>query len=187
MKRLLLLIPVVLLFSCSQKIMPLKGSYPKTPIEITSTKGFDEVWDKLVDLFAQNGLSIKIIDRSSGLIISGSASLPATVENKDLSLQDPSAYIVVPKIYSQSSQRYIPITKMIAGPYVSKSYIDKVDPVSGEWNVRIKKAGSGTIVNVNLVNLTYSVLQDKIIRQTTLTDYKSTGVFEKTITDILIK
>jgi len=187
MKKAAYIFTVVLFFSCSPKWLPLKGSYPATPIEISSDKGFDEVWDKLVDVFAQNGLSIKIIDRSSGLIISYSAQLLTTIEKKDGSLADPNAWIAVPQIYSQSAQRYVPITKIAAGPYVSKSYLDKSDPVSGEWNVRIKKTATGTTINVNLVNLTYSIIDQKIPRTTPLIEYKSTGVFEKLITDILLK
>ena len=67
-------------------VIPLKGTYPVTPIQITTEKKFDEVWEKLVDVFAQKGLSIKIIDRSSGLIVSDRSLLTATVENNDGSL-----------------------------------------------------------------------------------------------------
>ena len=97
MKKLLLIISVSLLTSCASKVIPLKGSYPTTPIEITSTKSFDDVWDNLVDMFAQKGLSIKIIDRSSGLIVSDRSKLSTTIENKKGGLQDPTAFIVVPK------------------------------------------------------------------------------------------
>ena len=59
----------------STKVIPIKGTYPETPIVISSTKSFDQAWDRLVDIFAQKGLSIKIIDRSSGLIISTKSEL----------------------------------------------------------------------------------------------------------------
>ncbi len=175
-----------LLLSCAApKVIPLKGNYPTQPIEITSNKNFDELWDKLIDVFAQKGLSIKIIDRSSGLVVSDRSLLPATIEDKNGNLMDPAAYIVVPKIYNKVAKRFIPITKIITGPYVSKSYVDKADPVSGDWNVRIKKTNTGTVINVNIVNITYTSLENKIQKETILQDYKSTGVFERTLADLI--
>lgn len=177
-----------LLIACSptQKIIQLKGSYPVPPIEITSSKSFDEVWDKLIDLFAQKGLSIRLIDRSSGLLISGAATLVTTIEDKNGNLMDSTAHIVVAKRYDATAHRYVPITKVIAGPYVSKSYIDKPDPVYGEWNVRIKKAGTGTSINVNVVNTIYTYVDAKgIPYDRKLSLYKTTGRFESMIANII--
>lgn len=188
MKKILLLATVTVSFiSCSMKIIPVKGNYPQPPIQITTQKTFDDVWDKLVDLFAQNGFSIKIIDRSSGLLIAGSTNMPATYEDKNFKLVDPNAFIVVPKYYDQGTQKYYPVTKVGAGPYATKEYLEMTDRVSAEWNVRIKKSDSGTLINVNLVNLSYTIVYDKTPQMKPLTEYKSTGVFEKLIIDLITK
>ena len=178
MKRLFFAtLTVIFLFSCSPKIIPLKGTYPPPPIEISSTKSFDEVWDKLIDLFAQKGLSIRIIDRSSGLIISSKSALLYTIENKNGSLKDPTAYIVVPKYYNAGVKKYYPVTMLGIG----KEY-----PVIGDWNVRIKKSSNGTIINVNIVNVEVDMpMSYKIKKPIEAVKYKTTGVFENLIADII--
>ena len=77
------------------------------------------------------------------------------------------------------------MTKVIAGPDVAKSYIDKADPVYGDWNVRIKAGSNGTTINVNIVNLTYESVVNKISTQKQLNSFKSTGVFENIISDLI--
>lgn len=184
----LLVLPFLIIIACSptKKIIPLRGTYPNTPIEISSSKSFDQAWDRLIDLFAQNGLSIKIIDRSSGLLVSDQIMLNTTIEDKNGVLFDTSAYIVIPKYYNSSVRRYVPISKIIAGPYVSKSYIDEPDPVYGSWNVRIKKNGEGSVINVNLVNIFYyTTSTNGLPIQKYLNLYKSTGRFEKMIAHII--
>lgn len=160
--------------SCgSSKLMPLKGKYPDTPYQVKTSKSFEQVWDNLVDLFAQKGLSIKIIDKSSGLITSDKAILTRTIENKDGSLQNPAAFIVVPQIYEPGPMRYVALA------YDSDIF--------GEWNVRIKEFNGETIINVNIVNVQYSYYDPstKLTKQAFITTYKSTGVFEKLITDLI--
>ncbi len=189
MKKLTLAFSIItiIITSCvtTNKVISLKGNYPQTPITFKSDAKFDQVWDRLVDLFAQKGLSIKIIDKNSGLIVSDKSILSTTVENKNGGLQDSSAFIVVPKIYQRTAQRYVPITKINAGPYVSKNHIDNVDPIYGDWNVRIKALDSGTIINVNIINLYYDIVDKNVIRQNPLHNYKTTGVFEKTIFELI--
>jgi hypothetical protein len=154
-------------------MIPLKGTYPETPYQIKSSKSFQAVWDNLIDLFAQKGLSIKIIDKSSGLITSERSILTTTIEKIDGSLENPKAFIVVPQIYQPGPMRYVPI--------INDS------KVTGEWNVRIKELEGLTIINVNFVNLQYSIndIFTSTSKQEILTNYKSTGVFERQISDLI--
>lgn len=183
MKKLLLLAFLPSLVSCfSAKIIPVQGSYPATPMTFSSEKSTDQVWDKLIDLFAQNGLSIKLIDKSSGLIISDNSAITATWEGKGGVLYHPDANIVVPKYLNSNLQMQVGITY----PYPDRKIIKKADIVHGEWNVRIKKAETGTLINVNLVNVQYETPTLKGGTQLkTLTTYKSTGRFEKMIADFI--
>ncbi len=131
------ILPFLLLLSaCSVKMIPIKGNYPSTPIIYTSEKTKDAIWDNLIDFFAQNGLSIKIIDRSSGLIIASSTALVWTYEDKKGVVYNKTAWVVLPKMYDQGQDKVL-----------------KPDAVTGEWNVRLKETDGKTSININLVNI----------------------------------
>lgn len=143
----------------------------KLPFQIETDKKFDEVWSNLIDLFAQKGLPIKIIDKSSGLIISENGELTYTIELDNGKLKNKDAFIVVPKIYNPGSRKIYPIN----------SYMQSSEPIYGEWNIRIKTVDNKTMINVNIVNVFYSYYLGAHIYKQPLTDYKSTGVFENLI------
>jgi hypothetical protein len=168
--RLLLSTTIISLFftSCANKITPLKGMYLDKPYEIVSEKTKDQVWDKLIDFFAQKGLSIRIIDRSSGLIISDKSALTYSLEDSKGNLIDPTAWIAIEKVYNVGANKIITPSS-----------------VSGDWNVRIKELPNNkTSINVNLVNIKakqvsvskYGVAEFEI-------KAKSTGNFEKLIAE----
>ena len=184
MKKTLFVITIAILtFSCTPKIYPVQNHYADLPYTVRTENTFDNVWDKLVDLFAQNGLSIKLIDRSSGLIVSDNSPITTTWEDKHGDLVHPDADIVVPKMKQNDWQVFIPFF----GGYYKKSELKNPSVVRGEWNVRIKKDGEGAIINVNLVNVTYEdwdrVRKVSMIRN--LSDFKSTGNFEREIAEFI--
>lgn len=147
---------VFLVFSCTVTNVPLKGTYEKPTFE--TSKSVDEVWTNIIDFFASNGISIKIIDKESGLIISEGNSFKDryTYEKADGSLFDKSAYIVLNKISYGGEQQ-------------------KPQIVTGEWNIRIKPLNGRTSVAINLVNIEASAEQNFVFTG------KSTGEFEKFI------
>jgi len=168
MKKLLFFTCIVLV-SCTVSKPTLKGKYQETPYQIETSKSFDETWSKLIDLFAQKGLSIKIIDKSSGLITSEKTSFLSsyTFENEQGQPEKPNAFVVVSKL-SAMGRVYPPQT------------------LTGEWNVRIKPVEGKTIINVNLVNIVAQYFQPQSqysAQKTYDLEAKSTGVFEKLITD----
>jgi hypothetical protein len=158
------------LIGCSPKMLPLKGTYINKPYEITSDKSFDAVWSNMIDLFATKGLSIKVIDKNSGLIVSEKTSLISnyTIEDDNGKLIDPNAWIVISKINWMGTE-VIP------------------DRLTAEWNVRIKSNVEGkTIINVNLTNIDgskYYAPTQYTAAQNFKFDGRSTGIFEKTIAD----
>jgi hypothetical protein len=172
---LLLVASALIISGCSTpKPIALKGAYSTEPKALETEATFDQVWDRLIDLFAQKGLSIKIIDRSSGLIISERSLLPFTTENNLGILKDSTAFGVVPKVYDSYSKKYKPI-------YTS---------LTGEWNVRIKKGPGGkTVINVNIVNIQgigSLIYQGKIqSTNTPCSECRSTGVFESLISNLI--
>lgn len=174
MKKLLTIIIVSSLASCSIKVVPLKGAYPETPIVYTSNRPVSEVWDRLVDFFAQTGYSIKIIDKSSGLIVANRTLLPATYEDAKGRIIYDTAYVVL--THYKGQEEY---TRGLKYP----------GKVTGDWNVRIKADGDKTSININLVN---------ILQQTSAIYYSdshrplwepvngvTTGRFEKTLYEII--
>lgn len=167
MKKFLAFFIVTLSLSCSPKIIPLKGAYPETPIIQYSDNSVDKVWDKIIDFFAQKGLAIKIIDKSSGLIISDATELTWTFEDKNGNQNKTGRWVAIPKVIAPGADRATIPTS-----------------VRGEWNVRIKAVGDKTAVNVNLVNIEEKVLTGSYAAGNTSyirIDGKSTGVFEKLI------
>jgi hypothetical protein len=182
MKRLIL---IVLIFaSCSVKNYPLKGTYPSTPMVFTSSNSFETTWDKLVDVFAQKGLTIKLIDKSSGLIVSANSSMPASAEDVNGNLIDPTAFIAVPS-WKFAGKRQAVSGQIFTG--YGKNQKTRFNDVFGEWNVRVKPTANGSTINVNITNVNYSQYDAKTKRDILhpLSEYHTTGVFEKELADLI--
>lgn len=171
MKRLLLLFfGLIIIAGCSVQNVPLKGQYPDKPFEITTNKSMDIVWSNIIDLFAQKGLSIKVIDKSSGLITSEKTSFlnNYSYESSSGTPENPNAWIVI------SKQSY-------GGTVLNPQKL------SGEWNVRIKSSGDNqTRININVTNIegTYYAAQTQYTPVMNLTyDGRTTGKFEQMIAE----
>jgi len=167
----LTLISLLLLFpSCTLKFSNLKGTYLDKPYEIQTDKDYEATWSNIIDLFAQNGLSIKLLDKSSGLIISEKTSFIKhyTYENKKGQLIHADAWIVLAK----------PKTSNPMSP----------TDITGIWNIRIKKSGTGTLININLTNIdAYAKIRPTAYIASSEIKYpaRSTGIFEQQIADLI--
>jgi len=173
MKNLFLLILMALsLYSCTLQSVALRGQYLDKPFEITTNRSFDSVWSSTIDLFAQKGISIKIIDKSSGLIVSEKTSFLNNYSFEDVNggIENPNAWVAINK-------------------YKIGSVIYKPQKLTGEWNVRIKSNGVNTTsININLTNIEGSYHQSAAPYVAELTlNYqgKSTGNFERSISELL--
>jgi hypothetical protein len=175
MKKTLLFLCVAFAFSsCGSMVsVPLKGNYVEKPIEITSSKSYDQVWSNVIDLFATKGLSVKLIDKSSGLIVSEKTSLMNnySFETENGGLVNPDAYIVLDKHSISGYKQLSP------------------GSVTAEWNVRIKAIdNNSTIINVNLTNINaiLNIPGNQYAAASVVTfTGKSTGNFEKLIAEIV--
>src|SRR5580658_10591431 len=98
---------LLLIYSCSYKFAPLRGNYPDRPFISFTTKPVDYVWNKIIELSSQNGLPIKIVDKSSGLIVFEKCRLSFTCEDKNGKLLNRAAFIVVPAAYDDDDDTYI--------------------------------------------------------------------------------
>jgi hypothetical protein len=153
----------------SVKTIPLKGTYSNGNFEKTTSMSKDAVWENIIEFFAKNGLPIKLIDRSSGLIISNESYLTWTFENSKGQLQNPQAWVVLAKQINPNNKTPI-----------------KYQVVTGEWNVRIKSTPANeTLINVNLVNVKYTSMFTTTATQFIPGMFQSTGVFENRIYDTI--
>ena len=185
MKKLLLFAVSATIFtSCiTQKHIPLNGDYQiKDTYSVQKSK--EDVWTNIVALFAKNGIGIKIIDKSSGLIISENTLFQrgykdinsmATFENDKGFIVNKNAFLVCDR-------------NTIGGMEV------KTADISGNWNIRVFEKEGNVFVNTNITNvkvytLSYSLVTHAYEQGTNnyIFNCKSTGVFEKMIFDEINK
>jgi hypothetical protein len=149
-------------WGCAPELQLLKGNYEEKPFEIYTDKSVDEVWNNIIELFSTKGISIKLIDKSSGLIVSEKTSFTNsyTIEDNQGKPKNPSAYVVCDKVVWQTVT-YEPVY------------------VTGEWNIRVVSKNNKTLINVNLLNIQCEYGMGKGI----IGSGKSTRVFENVIAD----
>ena len=168
MKYFTIFLAAILISSCSMKIVPLKGNY-NTPTEYYSDRSVDEVWESIIDLFAKNGLPIKIIDKNSGLIAAGREYSKATTEDNNGNLVDTNALFVSAKMINPANYRVI----------------DNIY-VTSDWNIRIKKTEKGTYIGVNLfINRVEYLDQMSPIYHPYKGLAKSTGKLERMVAELV--
>src|ERR1035438_5191369 len=82
----------IVFVGCGPTLQVVKGNYQSKPFEIYSDKSQDEVWKRIIELFSTNGISIRLIDKSSGLIVSDKNSFTSnsTVEDDNGMPKNPS-------------------------------------------------------------------------------------------------
>lgn len=158
---------VAMLFaSCSPKIYTLQGTYNVTKYTET-TSSYDEVWDKVIDFFATNNISISTIEKSSGIIaandvVFGQSNL--SMEDKMGVIQNPNAWFVM--AYNKNN------TKPLS--------------VQCSLNVRVSETQNGKVsITINIGNITGKVINSSIAGLMVYSaNFKSTGVFESTLLDM---
>ena len=185
-KLVIAFLSLTLFASCSIKSLPLKGHYIETPFRVQSEKTREEVWANIIDFFGQKGIGIKIIDKSSWLIISDAYSMPFTTENSKGILIDPSAFLVVSKITtSGGGGQKRSFNGAPGNSNNSSNGISYTTNVSAEWNVILKEQQGKAIININIVNPRYIPLGGYQRVEFAAGECFSTGVFEKTLSEIL--
>lgn len=150
------------LFSCSS-VKTLQGYYENT-YTIESSKSFDEVWDNVIDYFAQNAIPISTMEKDSGLIISKDVSVSQTVE-KDGKPFNPNAFVVIPDYNIKN----LPDATMTFNVRVRK-YDDKIKVTVTTFDVQ------GYYWHGNAMSM---VIYKQPI------EGKSTGVFERRLAELI--
>ena len=169
---LITIITTILLFqSCAPTLVGLKGDYDSRKKVYYSDKSTDEVWSKIIELFSRNGNGIKIIDKSSGLIVAEQTDFVKSVTYED-----------------ENGKMYHP-ERFIVSTYQGLSGGEITpDVITGSWNVRLFEENGKTAFETNLTNIK-AYKQDLPTKFSPGTLYtftaKSTGVFEKQIADYI--
>jgi hypothetical protein len=114
--------------------IPLKGNYPNSPLEITSTKSSDSLWLNITQLFAAKGLAVKNIDKKKRLIVSTKTPfIPVyTFEDKDGQLNEPGAWVVLEKVFVRKKE-WNPKT------------------IYSQWHIQVTDTGKGTTIKQTLL------------------------------------
>ena len=162
------IVTITLFLSSCAATCCIRGHY--NPINNTTTKlDYDRVWDKVIDFFAESGIPIGVLDKSSGLITATSVEFGnkvVGVENREGYISNSQAWFVVP--YNMNA---------VAGR------------AKCSFNVRLRKLDNGgTNIQVNLSNLVGyydykaygAIIQNKEERQCV-----STGKFEQSLINYL--
>ena len=156
----------ILINGCNPSSVPIKGKYTDSPSEFTSTKKTDSVWLSITQIFSENGIKIKKIDKVKGLILSKvTPFIPVySFEDKDGNLEKPQAWVVLQKDYVKG-----------------KEWTPK--DIKGEWQIQINETDSGvTKIKIEpTVNCTYFPNMFASVE----TSGRSTGKLEKLIDSAL--
>jgi hypothetical protein len=150
--------------SCTVKSIPLKGKYQEGSVKSKINSPFEDAWESVIDLIAETGISVKLIDKNSGLIIADAVSFRGliTTEDNKGKIIDPTAYVVRERTNNEFDYK--------AG------YLD----ATAQWNLRVKKeSDASSIISVNLHSLKIEKTEVGLVG-------KSTGNFEKWIIDEIV-
>lgn len=156
------------LCSCSGTAIPLRTNYDSLKKVYFSDKSKDEVWNKIIQLFTTDGIGIKLIDKSSGLIVSEKTDFIKNFTQEDGSgkIANQNSFLVVSK-YDAMGKNILPTS------------------VVGSWNIRLFEENQRTALEVNLTNIEafYGATGYQGTQIHIPFDAKSTGVFERQVAE----
>ena len=158
----------LLLSACSSSKSTLSNNYSAQKSFKTHLP-YDKVWDNVIDLFAENGVTITNMEKASGLIVANGIEFNDhyTVENKNDKRYNPYAYFVVPNGKFDAAK------------------------ITASFNVRVRQNDDNTVtVSINLPNLKGTTYKKDIwtgIPTIRNVDVASTGVFEQMLFEKISK
>lgn len=153
--------------SCMISTVKLKSKYQEETVKAKFNRPFEDVWDAVIDFVAESGLSIQMIDKSSGLILSADSYISGlfmTHENQNGKIMNQAAWVVVERTTNDNP------TKIL-----------KLHDAVGRWNMRVKQVSD----DETIVSLLLHVNRVNIVRDQSYLRGVSTGNFEKDILDKL--
>lgn len=159
---------ITLLNSCSTSKGLLSNAY-NAQKTFTTKQSFDHVWDNVIDLFAENGITVTNMEKASGFIAANGIEFNDnyTVENKKDKHYNPNAYFIIPNGKFDTAK------------------------ITANFNVRVRQNDDNTVtVSINLPNLTGRTYKRDIwtgIPSVKDVEVASTGVFEQMLFALISK
>lgn len=140
----------------------LYGTYNVRNVAET-TRDYNDVWNDVIDFFANNGIPISTLEKESGLIVARGIAFGSD------------------QITMESKTTYMPISNnaYIVTPYAGSLSTDV--SATADFNVRVRNDGNRVVITINVLNIN---AQRRTLNPLTLTSTvtsvpaKSTGVFE---------
>ena len=164
MKKLITFITVAfMLQSCAGGSgIGLKGNY-QNPNTFYFEKTQDEVWTGLMAVLCDKGMSVKSMDKSSGVIFGDKYDFTnqSSAENEKGNLVTKDAFIVSQYVVFTGTNYILP------------------NQITADWNIRIFQHEGKTAMKVNVKN----IMSKYTLSQTVVYEAKTTGNFEKLIAD----
>ena len=153
----------IVINACNPELIPLKGKYAETPVEISAAKSIDSCWSTIANLFAANGLTVKTIDKGKGLItITKTPFISAyTMEDIDGNLEHPGAWVVLEKVYLRKKEWY-------------------PKEIFSQWSIQIIEAGKD-LTNIKINHFVLCTYYPNMFTTMTNSRCQSTGKLEELI------
>lgn len=166
MKKIPFFLIILSVFSCVNKVTPIKGTYPEG-LNVVTPASYDEVWDKAVKYFKDNNIAINHSDKKNGYIESETVNVPWSRESKHKKPLKSDAHVAVIKIYD-------------GGANTVRNY----RVVTAKYRVTVTKTGDNIMVFpiINQIKVNgeeyYTDMKVNNPNRKTYPFGKSTGVFE---------
>lgn len=161
---------LLILSSCSSRIVSLKGSYPVKGYSFSSSKSTAQLINEVKAYLENNDMIVKLADTASGNILINTKQIKLTREGSAGHLMDSSSFIVVEKVYEPGSNKY----------YYAKE-------ANSEWSIKITDQNNVRNIEIRLVgvtNMSFMYMEENLVSAANKryrSKAYSTGVLEKLI------
>lgn len=148
--------------SCMEGRIPLKGNY-QNPNTFYFDQKESEVWSGLMAVLCDRGLSVKSMEKSSGVIFGDRYDFTSvsSAENSKGQLVTKDALIVTQHVV-----------------FTGRAYV-LPDQITADWNIRVFTYEGKTAMKINVKN----IMSKSRLAQSVFYQAESTGNFEKFIAD----
>lgn len=169
MKNLLVIVFSVVCLNAFAQERKFKNLYSQFPAEIPINISKDSVWNNVINFLTEKGYGVHSQNRTEGNIISNRFNIKWTYEKKG-KIRNDTAIIIVPLYYNKRNNTVYPF------PHYNGI-------LSGEISIIIKE--NKIVVNVANVEQAVYDVKDGNTKYVPYSNFKSTGVLEKELNQIL--
>ena len=169
-----------LLTSCSPKVYIVRGQYDVSN-SVTTSIPYDQVWNNIIDFFAENSIPIGTLSKDSGLITASNISF----EDDIVSFEDENGFLVNKDAWFVVPYYSAPGAKLV-GARATCSFNVRVRQIEDN-QVKIQINLSNMVGYYNAEILNTLTLKKEVIRNTFPRECQSTGRFETALLSLFQK